>query len=502
MIPATYNYQNSNQFPLPKFDLNLDMSGVQLAEFDPKIVPLFPWKKSLYIASDGLYLNASKIGISFKETSLIVFSFIGDPLGVGYVDTMNLDILKIQGFLASLGQQIETINEMVTDQGKRIDALYAALENSSGSSLEGILSGLSMASMFLSPLIGLAVQGLVLVISLSEMVANGTNVQGIVNTIINVVMFAITARAQIKVFMTKEPKLDQYGYMWSSTVAEVKNPISEVISNGETISVGRESALKTVQVISRYTPISGLDGKYASLLKDIQLKIEMGTASPLEKSWFDVHAKLSLVPMHQYMAVVSDDISDVDLGYTRTIHILGVADGNSVPTDGMILGSGKIRIGEMEASSPGFLRIKLKMPKGEAGQWGVASWQEAGMTKQQIMDCVNASESGTDFTDDEVTDVYNSVVNEYLKDLNLTGPDAGVYETADSSPMRVLKGQMEALEELIDASKRNYSYRLIGNNCQTFFKEMEGLLKFNRRPGRWVRDEDYNNYLRAIYNRL
>nr|QNS31041.1 minor outer capsid protein [Thrips tabaci associated reovirus 1] len=509
VFPATYTYQGSRNIPSMHLDADLDLSKVSYKNPSFCMNATKTLKDYILMTSDGIFVNGGKLMMEFEPSELLFdVSYIGDPLHVGFINNESVQYDQIMAALLNLGQGLSAVADLVDNMENRLQRIESILSNS-GSSLTSTVNLMSQIAMLFSPVVGAALVALSAVVQVAELAAAGVSVDGVVNTLTNVLQAVITIRFAFgmkKFSGSAREKLDQQASIVQNTQFQTQNPLKNIFTKRRSYNVTPEK--QTVSVSEVYAYMDDFKGtKVGQYFQNIAAKMEVGRASLMEKSVFSVAKKFNVIPMHAYTRV--DYTTTLEGKSYRGILITGIGDGNAATVPSNVIGRGSSAVSPREGvfmNSPGTLNV-LMTPREESSglmTWKIENFKKAGHTKEDIATAQGYSRENTawkDWSDEVVQDNYEELIQGYVLESDrrglLTEYLRKPRHVITRSNMNIMKGQVKAFMQVINSSKRNRNYNLIGENCQNYNSEARALLDF-KKPS-WVTNASFNEYLETIY---
>lgn len=515
-----YKYQGSTTYPVPSVKMELDLSLLKRAKYKPTTdeitsgVPIVSSFKRLFnadciaIFSDRLICADGELELSVEPT-LCKVSYIGDPLKVGRIDIMDLDLLQLQAYAVHLGSEIEGIQEVIKSQEKRIELIISTIERMSEMSLVSAITMFTPLAGMLSPIMGVVMQGLILVVNIADMIKSGVSSAGVAQTILGLIQFGIAVKTGLRHVnfsdVAERLKFDKFKYVWDVTAVQARNPMEGIYTGIQSTPV--PLPLKTVNVNTMFSHYDAVGNNfYGKYIERIVGKIQGGQANPLERLVFKIHDKVNVVPAHSYVAIWHDDKGADPSKYTRRITVFGIADGNGAPITGNLKVKKNREIFPVaDATGPGWLEIVMKKDASDPKKWQLGNWQDSGMSKRDIALAIGYGPNRKTWevwSDDHAQERYKDVCSNYIKDVAIGGSASDGHWRTNIRPVNLLPGQLDGLKKLVEECSGRFKYGLLGSNCQTFAHDIIKLTKFSVKKPKWVTDEAWQRYLQSVHDAM
>ncbi|URQ09144.1 P2 [Halyomorpha halys reo-like associated virus 1] len=502
-VDAFYNYQGTGNIPIPEIAFNIMGSDIVPPSNELQLIPNdYRNGDILLMTKNQLIFNGHVLSLELSNDPLATVSYITDPFGKGYMNTLDMDVQRLSLQMIELGNRNEEIMAMVDDMNKRIELISNTLEQLL-SPANMIFQSLSNLAMFISPIAAVCLQGINTILEISQLVKGDADLGNIMNIITSAILFFIALKTHLNISMPRTDKLDICKRVWDgfklrSTSGE---PTLIRYSRLEDETQLVDPSLYRHMTISR--KMKKMDpetnGKIFGLAADIRERIENGTANLSERVLFRALEKMKIGPWHEYLQIT--DVEEIGGKIHTKVFVTGVADGSAVEVEGAMIGSGNVPLSKRsDGASPGCITFYTVRDK-ESGIAEVVPWRLSGNSWEEIMTSLNYEIPNEKPPEEEIQATYELLAKSFCYELGFDESTKGIYTQREwIHPM--MPHQIRALSELINENKINRKYMLVGNNCQNYVRSIENLIFSQERPGAWVSEESYKKYLRSIFDNL
>ncbi|QIJ56929.1 RNA-binding protein [Scaphoideus titanus reo-like virus 1] len=450
----------------------------------------------MIVANSRIYYNGTPMYFKIPDGVTIRHSYFSSPLKNPIVDTYNATVSRNASYLVRLATRIDSVDSLVHNLQARIEAMVRAMEPSRTQQMAGIISGVGGAISLAMPLLGAVVVTIGTALSLADPDKHGIDYQAVFNAFTSWCQFAIICRYKYGIMTNNDPKLDVLNFMPNEAINNFVNKPTKIYlpELDKTVTRGTSTDYIDTGVNVRYNDMLLLgEGKMADWLNKTVNKVENNTANFYERNLVNILKNKNVLPMHARVEIIqTEKIGDI---YRQTILYTGINEGAYLDGNVYMMRSGNKYIQPKNdfTSGPGRFKAVLESSDSSTG-FKPVDWTLSGMTSKEIY-----AASGTSYPDKnpahkDVQLLYETIINDF-SDIDNT------YVLKHHNTM-MLPGQMEALEQLLVSSAKNFKYALIGSNCQNYSDDLVNLVVNFKKPKRWVEESDFKQYIQSIYDDL
>lgn len=488
----TYNAKPHDNFrDLHNIDVNMRTDRVETASLEHCINISAKYPESLVLYSNALYYRGQRIRIIIHKFSANI-EYIFNPLSVAFHNVHMTDVsdMKHQLFDVSL-----TLRSMQYDMYRledEVSSLHLLLNQMQSAESQQVMMQIPLMLSIVNPIIGMVVAGIAATIGITRSLLNEISYEVIVADTFYFIQILLALKSLPRF------QFDLRSLQVSPLV------IRNLINKATILKTFSANALKRAcPRINSYTRLRDKDvpfthectvsSHWRKLSNDdaitnsyyaLLMKRSNGALSRLEQIHLSSLEKMRIVPLHEYITVKA--VQQIDNKKILKIHVYGVSDGNSQPTDGALIGRNTgISIGKrFDAETPGVWKAKFTK-EGDSG-WTISTWRDSTMDANHIL-LSAGKKSNVSLSEDALQEIYESIT------YNLLNHNSSVVSKSINMPMSF--EQLNAIDNLVIRSQHDYHYRLIGNNCQVMSNDLIRVIKDPGYKPEWVSKEVYNEYV-------
>jgi hypothetical protein len=455
-----------------------------------------------------LYAGSTPVGIKLIG-SLCTVTYIRDPLGVGQVNSLDVDQIALNSYVAYLASEIDEIQDEITNLTARLTLIEEAVKGNTLDNIVNIMAGIipiagsGLFAKCLTVTVGLLQEGE----SIAHMVQNGVSFNDIFQSIAS----AIGVLSALYHY-SSSTNLEAKGDIIGKTSKYKKDQVETFNYNvriGEDVLTPTNYNTQEPTLHHEYVELNGLkDTGVYTALNTMTERVAGRTETPAEGAAVKLLAKMKLLPYHE-RTLITKFSEDEDGNKFKEILMTGIGDGNALQltNDKAGYSGGQVK------GNPGYLSFKYGL---EGEEWNLLNYKETDNTalnvitaigegKAMVKAGVTTPEEAEDiFSESEIQLMYENAAKYYVDHVDSSklntkpGEQYAVFRTRKVN-VNLITGQFEGLKAFLNEDSAKFGYKLFGHNCQNYCTSIQQLLLSGKAPD-WMSEAGYQAYITELRN--
>lgn len=485
---------------------------------DPYITSMPEYQQHLIQDDDGLHFKGWPVTFKVRK-SVFKCGFIQDPLGVGIVTIKDYDKELLDNKVEALAVGSVLLQNMVVDQGKRIEYLEAVHKQAP---IDPMMNALVVATAIgttvaphISTIVSLIFQIMALTIRITTIISAGITPESVLTLAYDMYVTVALFRSRefsdgkkLPVSVIDFPKriaqrlenriathtdavnkklITQYRYKLNQNDPKNKDIIIK-LKPEESVACDVEHVVRPLESM-RFL---------GSKFDKIAAKVANKTATSAETQIFHKLRDMNVLPMHNYLRLTSYTNNT-----TKEVNIIGVSDGYSArygkAASAHLIGNQKFQAIKINSDGSGGIGIWRMKFQNREGAWTLQSYKSSGLEGYEILAAAGMSKRSIDTvlsmgntTNREkiIQTAYELKSKEYLTADN--------HSAIKKTGILLGHGQFDVIHNAIRMSGGDFAYTLLKQNCQKVADDILLLLKNPSRKPNWMNPSVHKAYVEGL----